>query len=579
MVFQATKEQQAILDAELVPLRVIACAGSGKTATAVRRLVEARRRMGESRGYAALLSYSNVAVDTFRKEYTEVAAKYGNISQRVVICTVDSFITNNILVPHAAEVMNCTCRPFLVHGRERFLENPSFSVFDGKRPVSIVDVDLRNTGPELWEFVNKDTGQILPEDRAIKAVFALGKTGAYTHALGRFWAMLVLEQNERLAEIVARRHPHILIDEAQDIGSLHGQTLKTLEKAGSVLALIGDPNQAIYEFADADGSFLRGFTVPSHGLDQPITENRRSVAQVVEIANNIAGSLSTAIRTAPNRVHGAYFLMYDSNKLSDLVTTFCEILDSNQYAHTEAAILARGTSLAYQLKGGKDSFGQGATRFFAEAAVNRDVRGDIALAFERALDGMLRLIEVTDNSLRTRVASGQRDATARMLRKCVWKFLRDSSTGLPAASLAGGKWHAQLKTRLPPVLAEIDSSCGLSTRKSWGMNVTIKELGTDPLFQEDLVPTQGRDIRVSTVHRVKGESIPAVLYVTNAKSLNSLLAGTADEEGRIGYVAVTRAGELLILAIPKSTQMAKVTALVHKGFVEWTGGAPVSQSN
>lgn len=179
MVFQATKEQQAVLNAELVPLKVIACAGSGKTATAVRRLVELRRRMGTSRGYAVLLSYSNVAVETFRKEYAEVAATYGELSDRVLICTVDSFITNNILAPHAAQVMNCSCRPFLVHGRERFLENPSFSVFDGKRPVSISDVDLRSTKPGKWEFVNADSGQPLPNNNAIKAMKALGKIGAY----------------------------------------------------------------------------------------------------------------------------------------------------------------------------------------------------------------------------------------------------------------------------------------------------------------------------------------------------------------------------------------------------------------
>lgn len=569
MVFQATKEQQAILDAELVPLKVIACAGSGKTATAVRRLVEVRRRMDTSRGYAVLLSYSNVAVDTFRREYAEVASNFGELSGRVLICTVDSFITNNILAPHAAEVMNCSCRPFLVHGRERFLENPSFSVFDGKRPVSIIDINMRSAGPGKWEFVNADSGQALPDDNAIKAMKALGKTGAYTHSLGRLWAMVTLGKVERLAEILARRFPHILVDEAQDIGSLHGETLMLLEKAGSVLSLVGDPNQAIYEFADADGRFLKDFKLPAHGLDQPITENRRSVSQVVGIANKLAGSLSTAIRAAPSRKHGSYFLKYDTEKLQDLITAFSGILTHNQYSHAEAAILARGTSLAYELSGGRDSLGQGATRLFAEAAVNRDVRRDIALAFERALDGMLRLVEVADNGLRARVASGQRDAAARPFRKCIWKFLRDSTCGIPAASLPGDKWHAELKARLPAMLTEIETNCGLATRKSWAMNVTAAKVGAAPLFQDDLVATQGQDIRISTVHKVKGESIPAVLYVTNTKSLNSLLAGTVDEEGRIGYVAVTRAADLLILAIPKTTPKAKVEILEGKGFAEW----------
>lgn len=570
MAFEATKQQQAILDAALVPLKVIACAGSGKTATAVRRLVEVRRRMGTSKGHAVLLSYSNVAVETFRNEYTAVAAKYGEISDRVVICTVDSFIINNILLPHAAQVMKCACRPFLVHGRERFLEK-AFTVFDGQRPIPIAEVDLQATGPTTWQFVNALSRQALPEVSALKAAKALAKIGAYTHSLGRLWAMLTLEESERLAQILARRYPHILIDEAQDIGSLHGQTLLLLEKAGSVLGVVGDPNQAIYEFADADGSFLKGFQVPAHGLEQPLTENRRSVAQIVAIANNIAAAASTPIRSAPARKNGSFFLKYDPSKLPDLVSAFSQILDNNGYSHAEAAILARGTALAYQLAGGKDTFGQGATRLFAEAAVSRDLRGDIAVAFERALDGTLRLVELGDSTLRARALSGQREPTARAVRRLVWKFLREYGTGVPEASLPGDLWHAKLKSRLPTLLATLQADCGLQTRTSWGMNVTVKDVGSAPLLQQALIKAEGQDIRVSTVHKVKGESIPAVLYVTNPKSLNSLLAGTSDEEGRIGYVAVTRAGDLLLVAVPKSTDNSKVAALVKAGFTEWAG--------
>lgn len=81
---------------------------------------------------------------------------------------------------------------------------------------------------------------------------------------------------------------------------MHGRTLALLEEGGSVLGLVGDPNQAIYEFADADGSFLRDFEVSPHGLDQPITENRRSVSQVVAASNGIAGTLSIPIREVPD---------------------------------------------------------------------------------------------------------------------------------------------------------------------------------------------------------------------------------------------------------------------------------------
>lgn len=58
MEFIATPEQAKIIEAEIVGQKVTACAGSGKTATAVRRVIEVRRQLSESRGYVALLSYS-----------------------------------------------------------------------------------------------------------------------------------------------------------------------------------------------------------------------------------------------------------------------------------------------------------------------------------------------------------------------------------------------------------------------------------------------------------------------------------------------------------------------------------------
>lgn len=69
-----TPEQQAVVDAPMVALCVIACAGSGKTKTAVHRLVQMRRNLGDARGRVALLSFSNVAVDTFRKAYSDLGS-------------------------------------------------------------------------------------------------------------------------------------------------------------------------------------------------------------------------------------------------------------------------------------------------------------------------------------------------------------------------------------------------------------------------------------------------------------------------------------------------------------------------
>src|SRR5277367_2753444 len=93
-------EQESIIDEVLVPLCVIACAGSGKTFTAVRRIDSVRSRMSSGRGHVALLSFSNIAVDVFGKTYLEDIAGRSERS-RVCIETFDGFITTKILRPHA----------------------------------------------------------------------------------------------------------------------------------------------------------------------------------------------------------------------------------------------------------------------------------------------------------------------------------------------------------------------------------------------------------------------------------------------------------------------------------------------
>ncbi|WP_410970979.1 UvrD-helicase domain-containing protein, partial [Salmonella sp. SAL04269] len=69
---RASAEQWQVIGAPIAPMSVVACAGSGKTFTAVRRLAEMRKRLGNHRGRIALLSFSNVAVNTFRREYQQL---------------------------------------------------------------------------------------------------------------------------------------------------------------------------------------------------------------------------------------------------------------------------------------------------------------------------------------------------------------------------------------------------------------------------------------------------------------------------------------------------------------------------
>jgi len=292
-----SKEQEALVALPLEPIAVTACAGSGKTRTAVHRLAAMRRLHTDERSLVALLSFSNVAVETFRNEYA-AAIRLHPSSRRdraVEIDTMDGFITTNVLRPHGHRVMKCSRTPFLVEGREPFLK--SFTVFDGKRghPTDSLGISLEN-----GTFVYTVGRQVQLVDRrwAEAAIAKLGAVGAYTHASARYWVWRTLKEQPLLLAALARRYPHILVDEAQDIGPEHQAILELLIQRGSQVSLIGDPHQAIYEFARADGTFLAGYGARAGVNNQRLSVNYRSVPSILAVANNLAQRDDTADRPA-----------------------------------------------------------------------------------------------------------------------------------------------------------------------------------------------------------------------------------------------------------------------------------------
>lgn len=569
--FVASPEQLAVIKAGLVGQRVIACPGSGKTATAVRRLAEVRRQMGSSRQYVALLSYSNVAVDTFQHEYAALAKESPGLSERVLIRTVDSFVTSHILATHSSATMGCTRQPFLVHGHEPFLKG--FTFFNGAYWESInkLGVSLSQRGD--WIFHNNaipGSPVEVPEVVALAAIRKLGKTGAYTHEIGRYWSIETLAANGRLHEVLAYRYPYILVDEAQDISNVHGALLSILMDAGATVSLIGDPNQAIYEFANADGSFLSSFEPGASGLKQTLSQNRRSIKPIVDFTNNVCGVSFTSTRQPPVRKHGAYLVTYNDAGIDKLLPTFAEILKSSGYPHEESAVLCRGKEMVQRIVGAGDQTGQGATEKFAQAAISRDRKGDIAEAFAFAVDGVMRVLSSPPAALRSAVVNGAADTSARELRRLVWAFLRSPTCGIPPAkSRAKADWQPALKGNLEALLSQISTECGLSCLTTWKQNVTTKGLGDAPLWDQDLFDTSIAMPVVKTVHQAKGESIDAVMYVLKPRDVKNLLAGPIHEEGRIGYVGLTRARDLLILAIPDTTATSVVEQLKSKGLDDW----------
>ncbi|MGH8506918.1 MAG: 3'-5' exonuclease, partial [Stenotrophobium sp.] len=197
-------------------------------------------------------------------------------------------------------------------------------------------------------------------------------------------------------------------------------------------------------------------------------------------------------------------------------------------------------------------------------------------SYESTVHGVLKLLEKSPNTLRSDLLN-QGEGDAKVLRKLIWKFLRSSETGLPGARLASKSlWLPQLKNNLEVLLTEIEGSTSFKRSSTWASNVTKADLTDSALWSSDLINSAVAGIRVDTVHQVKGEGFPVVLYLARTADLNKLINGTGTEDGRIGYVAATRAGDLLIVAVPESADMNVVASLEKLGIQQWASSGHVT---
>lgn len=560
---ELSDQQQVIVDEPLVTMSVVACAGSGKTKTAVQRLAKIREELGNSRSHVALLSFSNVAVNTFREAYSghSHSGSNGAINNRVTIDTFDGFITSNILRPHSYRTMGCNRIPFLLTGSEPFLQNKKFKYWYEPSPITKFCVEgsginniVVNVDNDNIDFSYRIGDQKYVTNNGFEVTKRLGSLGAYTHELGKFWSLLTLADQPEILRVLANRYPYIIVDEAQDISELHQNILELLIKQGVKVTLIGDPNQAIYEFAGATGEFLTIFNEDPENKSYDLSLNYRSIPEIVDVANAISRRTDKTDKESTNNEHGAYYAVYEPKNHRQLVESFYNKLERSGLSAANSAVLYRGNSGIDKLQVVSKDIGQGKIKLLVLAAIQRDANSDFQKAFKLVASCVVGLLDNTPENLTSMIINPGRYPEVRDMRQDIWIFVRSVDEGLPSAILKGSTiWHGLVKTRLITLLDTIEKKYGYPKVNNLGIKLSKKGLVDEPLIPApELAIGERLTIRVDTVHQAKGESLDAVLYMASKTHVEAMLGGVNTEVGRIGYVAVTRAKNLFILGIPKS---------------------------
>jgi len=418
-----------------------------------------------------------------------------------------------------------------------------------------------------------------------------------------YWAGLMDEP--ALADEVARRFDHVLVDEYQDTNRLQSTILLKLKPDGRGVTVVGDDAQAIYGFRAATVRNILDF--PAQYLPPArvvtLTRNYRSTSSILDASNAVIALASerfskdlTAARGDGERVR----LVSVRDETDQAACVAAQVLawrelgialrrqavlfrTSSHSALLELELARRG--IPYVKYGGlkfleashvKDAlallrWAENPRSRLAGFRAARLVSGVGPATATRLLDAMEAAADPHAVRRAHRMPPGAADEWASLVR--VFDALADVATGWPAELDAVLAWYEPQLPRLyddgAPREQDLDQlrriAATYPSRERFLTDLTLDP----PAATSDEPEAARRDddyLILSTIHSAKGQEWTCVqlLNVVDGCLPSDLATETAaevEEERRLLYVAMTRARDHLALLVPQRFHIRQQSAL------------------
>jgi DNA helicase II / ATP-dependent DNA helicase PcrA len=551
---------------------VRACPGSGKTFTVTAKMAKLLKNWQYSHQGVAVISFTNVAWQEIQKELNTTFSVNIPVKHPHFLGTIDSFINNFIFFPYGHLILKCESKPVLA-GEPAY----SWKIKDFDRDyrqyfdkVSFdIDGNIITKGP-IGEFFfgklkkyNKN-GSINGHYKKIESMKKrFLRRGYANQSDADYFSMKLLEKYPSIAKIIALRFPFIIIDEAQDTSEIQMRIIDILVENGlKNLILVGDPDQAIFEWNDAKPKLFNEKI--KKWADITMNESWRSSRNICQFTFFLS-SLEKPSRPVNEKVvdhnHIPEIVSYDLNNVDfnkELINPFLEICKENKIIpkHSTIAVLARSKSLIDEIILSRNNSVKGIKynnrldvwyqeNFTKELALSRYLYDKFE--FQKSF----KLLEKTYVSIKKSIYSDYE--LSELIEKIGYFNFKtkifDLINLMPKTDISVGEWIIRFKENL--------DSKGIDLELS--IKDECQEFNFDELFGYDVVDNEYPYL-LSTIHKVKGETFEAVLLILKKGAMGpyyrTLLndnKNTGDnEELRNVYVGITRPKKVLVLAVPSN---------------------------
>lgn len=568
--------------------RVTAGPGSGKTHWLighVRQVAQESQRITPC-SRIGVISYTNIAV-------REIQRRLGAAADVTEVSTIHSFLFGYVVRPYlhllkdsggadiaAHHLVDTHSEHFVAHdvfdgwldlyGRRQVLMQPNNLQLLRTRLRGIaVRIDAQGLpfhAPCKTESRDKHIVDLLTPERLLEYKSQYWKRGHIDHEDVLYFAYRLLAEFPALRMFLSAKFPYLFIDEFQDTLPVQAAVVRWFADAGTMVGVIGDPEQAIYSFLDASPTHFNGFQLPGFKA-YSIDGNRRSTKSIVTFLNGIRtdGLKQQPVETENGTPPTIYF--------GGLADALSHARANARFAST-MLVLARSHKNVLRARR-PDAASDAATwENVEEADIDRHrFLFAVASATDLALRGLFdlavqRLVQGISSRKRFRPPMKYDGEVTIEKRRAV-------ALSLLEHAVANHEVMLQRSTlEVYRALTDCAGTCldGLSlTRATRGK---FCDQMTSSAYADLIhgIKTSDETRLTRTIHQAKGGEAGAVFVVLDDGEAEHILDPKAgEEEHRITYVALSRAKSELFIYCPERSLQNRFAAL-GVNVVELDGG-------
>lgn len=596
---QLNNQQLKAMEATEARVRVVAGAGSGKTRVLAHRFAYLVNDIGISPGNILCLTFTNKAAREMKRRISGMVDR-GSVND--FICTIHSFCVKflrreiyrigypkNFMIIDEQDAKELAKQAMQDFGLDR-KKNTAERFLTGVAALKGYDPDAY-----IQKHLLPGSSAVAP-DATVRYIKLQLKQYALDYDDLLYFTLYILKHFKDAREYWTDKINYVMVDEVQDCSGDDWKLLHAISEKHGNLFVVGDPDQAIYEWRGGNPKIFVDFKAKT---DIILNQNYRSTPDILDVANFIIANNENRVKKElfTRRDHGALPIYHhfktEKEEADNIAETIAEGVKRDKMKYSDFAILYRSSFLSrpveqallrqkipYTVWGG--------VRFFERREI-KDVVSYLRLiandkddmAFRRIINLPARKFGLVSLNALSALAEEEGLSLMETLREHIGErpfnkpsLLRFVALIDEARLWAEGICVSELtdkvlqesglrdlyrtdeeEERLENIAELINAMKEFEASRMDDADMTLIAYLQEISLYTNVDADNDKDhVRMMTIHQSKGLEFPVVFIVgltegifPNHRSIRSRRKDGEEEERRLMYVAVTRACDRLYL--------------------------------